>query len=158
MESTVRAWFATERFANYGGYLIGSAELIASALLLITATRRLGALLGLGIISGAIFFHLFTPLGINRTIDAAGNTDGGSAVFYGLWGLAQLRTHPLGNDKRTNILTTSIKDRADVQIPGNELEVGCSVSRDKNLDTDHALLAQTRFCRSACRLTVIARG
>ena len=69
------------------GFLIGSAELIASALLLITATRRLGALLGLGIISGAIFFHLFTPLGINRTIDAAGNTDGGALFFMacGVW-------------------------------------------------------------------------
>ena len=83
--STVGLGFATERFANYGGYLIGSAELIASALLLITATRRLGALLGLGIISGAIFFHLFTPLGINRTIDAAGNTDGGALFFMACW-------------------------------------------------------------------------
>ena len=74
-------------FETYGGYLIGTAELIASILLLMQNTRRLGALLGLAIISGAIYFHLFTPLGINRVIDAAGNTDNG-VLFYmacGVW-------------------------------------------------------------------------
>lgn len=41
----------------------GIAELIASILLLIPRTSWLGALLALGVISGAIFFHL-TKLGI----------------------------------------------------------------------------------------------
>lgn len=41
----------------------GVGELIASILLLIPATSWLGALMGLGVISGAIFFHL-TKLGI----------------------------------------------------------------------------------------------
>jgi len=39
------------------------------------------------VISGAIFFHLFTPLGVVRVVDAAGNTDGG-VLFYmacGVW-------------------------------------------------------------------------
>lgn len=74
-------------FAAYGGYVIGGAELVASALLLIPTTRRTGALLGLAIISGAIFFHLLTPLGVNRVVDEAGNTDGG-VLFYmacGVW-------------------------------------------------------------------------
>ena len=54
----------------FNAYVIGTAELIASALLLagLFTSKKflspLGALLALGIISGAIFFHLFTPLGI----------------------------------------------------------------------------------------------
>ncbi len=66
-----------ELFGQYGGYLIGSLELIAVVLLVLPKTRFYGALLGLGLMSGAIFFHLFTPLGVVRTIDDAGNTDGG---------------------------------------------------------------------------------
>lgn len=64
-------------FGEYGGYLIGSLELIAVILLVMPKTRFYGALLGLGLMSGAIFFHLFTPLGVVRVIDDAGNTDGG---------------------------------------------------------------------------------
>jgi uncharacterized membrane protein YphA (DoxX/SURF4 family) len=42
----------------------GIAELIAAILLLIPRTTLLGALMGMGLMSGAIFFHL-TKLGIN---------------------------------------------------------------------------------------------
>lgn len=74
-------------FESIGGYAIGVAELLASILLIIAGTRRLGALLGLGIISGAIFFHLATPLGVVRTVNAAGDTDGGVLFFMacGVW-------------------------------------------------------------------------
>lgn len=41
----------------------GVGELIASILILIPATTAIGALIGLGLMSGAIFFH-FTTLGI----------------------------------------------------------------------------------------------
>lgn len=41
----------------------GVAELIASVLILIPRTTLLGALMGLGLMSGAIFFHL-TKLGV----------------------------------------------------------------------------------------------
>ena len=41
----------------------GIVELIASILLLIPATAGIGAIIGLGVISGALFFHL-TSLGI----------------------------------------------------------------------------------------------
>jgi len=41
----------------------GIAELIASSLILIPRTTPIGALLGMGIMSGALFFHL-TKLGI----------------------------------------------------------------------------------------------
>ncbi len=84
---TVGLGFIAPAFASVGGYLIGFIELIASGLLLFVATRRLGALIGIAVISGAIFFHLFTPLGVNRVVDAAGNTDGG-VLFYmacGVW-------------------------------------------------------------------------
>lgn len=92
--STIAQWmndvglgFIAPTFESIGGYVIGSAELVASVLLLIAATRRFGALLGLGIISGAIFFHLATPLGVVRQINAAGDTDGGVLFFMacGVW-------------------------------------------------------------------------
>ena len=92
--STIADWmsgiglaFIAPLFASIGGYVIGGVELIASALLLKEKTRNLGAMIGLAVISGAIFFHLFTPLGVNRQINAAGDTDGG-ALFYmacGVW-------------------------------------------------------------------------
>lgn len=71
------AWAAAP-FKAYGGNVVGIAELIASVLLIIPATRLWGGLLALGVMSGAIFFHLFTPLGVDRVVDAAGNTDGGA--------------------------------------------------------------------------------
>ncbi len=47
----------------------GIAELIASILILIPRTTLLGALMGLGLMAGAIFFHL-TKLGVNFGGDA----------------------------------------------------------------------------------------
>ena len=43
----------------------GSAELLASVLLLVPATQVVGAALAAGIMAGAIFFHLVSPLGID---------------------------------------------------------------------------------------------
>lgn len=76
-----------EPFRHYGGNTVGITELIASILLLIPRTRLYGACIAIVVISGAIFFHLFTPLGVVRTIDAAGNTDGGVLFFMacGVW-------------------------------------------------------------------------
>lgn len=73
--------FGAGVFAEFGAYGVGALELIASALILIPMTRRLGASISLAVISGAIFFHLFTPLGIDRVVDQAGNTDGGALFF-----------------------------------------------------------------------------
>ena len=76
----------------FSQYVVGSAELVASALLLAGLVLRrplvqaAGALLALGVISGAIFFHLFTPLGIQvRNTD--GSLDGGElfALACGVW-------------------------------------------------------------------------
>ena len=79
--------WAAEPFRAFGGNAVGFTELIASILLFIPKTRVYGAILALIVISGAIFFHLFTPLGVIRTIDAAGNTDGGALFFMacGVW-------------------------------------------------------------------------
>jgi len=47
----------------WGRYGTGILELIASVLILVPKSTYIGALLGLGLMSGAIFFHL-TQLGI----------------------------------------------------------------------------------------------
>jgi hypothetical protein len=54
----------------FSQYVIGSAELVAATLLLLSLLPRLrilrplGAAVSVAVISGAIVFHLFTPLGI----------------------------------------------------------------------------------------------
>ena len=71
----------------FSQYVIGVAELIASAMLLLgimTRFQRLqgfGALLGLAVMTGAIFFHTMTPLGIDP------NKDGGLlfVMACGVW-------------------------------------------------------------------------
>lgn len=99
---TLDAWGASLGFPGlfaprgpFSQYVVGSAELLASALLLgglflgRAALSALGALLALGVISGAIFFHLFTPLGVQvRNTD--GSLDGGQlfALACGVWAAA----------------------------------------------------------------------
>lgn len=75
---TLDAWAGELGFAGlfsksgpFSQYVIGSAELVASLLLLtgtIAARLRvlqgLGGLMGTAIMTGAISFHLFTPLGV----------------------------------------------------------------------------------------------
>lgn len=72
----------------FSQYVIGTAEMVASAILLSTMLLKgyrflqpVGAALGVAIMTGAISFHLFTPLGIN--VDG----DGGSLFFTacGAW-------------------------------------------------------------------------
>ena len=71
----------------FNQYVVGSAELVASVLILAGLLTKykplnpLGALVALGVISGAIFFHLFTPLGVEVQGD-------GGALFstaVGIW-------------------------------------------------------------------------
>jgi hypothetical protein len=73
----------------FSAKVVGSFELIASLMLLASAamsTQRavqvVGAAMGLCVISGAIFFHLFTPLGV-----AVVNTDGSELFLLacGVW-------------------------------------------------------------------------
>jgi uncharacterized membrane protein YphA (DoxX/SURF4 family) len=44
---------------------VAGMEFVAAILVLIPRTQALGALFALGIMTGAIFFHLFTPLGVD---------------------------------------------------------------------------------------------
>lgn len=61
--TTLGKWSSLDWFGQYGGYLVGIAELIAS-ILLFTRWHGFGAVMSLGVITGAIVFHLFTPLGV----------------------------------------------------------------------------------------------
>jgi hypothetical protein len=58
--------FSTLGMEPWGRIGSGVAELIASVLLLIPITAGVGAVMSIGVISGAIFFHL-TKLGIALT-------------------------------------------------------------------------------------------
>jgi hypothetical protein len=85
-------------FVQYGAYAVGTVELIASLALLSPALfalllklkvidhapareliHGLGGLLATGVMTGAAFFHLVTPLGIEVLHE--GKSDGGS-LFY----------------------------------------------------------------------------
>ncbi len=84
--STVGNWFASvglnaiaQPFSRYGGYLIGAVELVAAVLLILPKTRFFGALLGTGVLSGALFFHLFTPLGV--AVQFPGSEGGDPTLF-----------------------------------------------------------------------------
>ena len=77
----------------FSAKVVGAFELVASLLLLIGAgmTRQravqvMGAAMGLGVISGAIFFHLFTPLGV-AVVNTDGSSDGGELFMLavGVW-------------------------------------------------------------------------
>lgn len=77
----------------FSARVVGSFELLASLLLvagaLMTGRRWLqvvGAAMALGVISGAIFFHLFTPLGV-AVVNTDGSSDGGElfALACGVW-------------------------------------------------------------------------
>lgn len=97
LDDWVSGFGAEGLFAQTGlfsQYVIGSAELMASSLLiasLVPALKRLrvlGALIAAAVMSGAVSFHLFTPLGIDP------NNDGGGlfamAVVVWLCSLAML--------------------------------------------------------------------
>lgn len=99
-EAKLEPWGASLGYAGlfapggvFSAQVVGTVELAASLLLLAGAAlsrwrvaQLLGAALGLGVISGAIFFHLFTPLGV-AVVDADGTSDGGElfALACGVW-------------------------------------------------------------------------
>lgn len=76
--TTLKDWSGIGLFYPIGPWAIGLAEFAASLLLLVfpalfmlrksprnaARSQFLGALIALGVMSGAIVFHLFTPLGI----------------------------------------------------------------------------------------------
>ena len=62
----------------FSQYVIGTAELFASTLLIVgllpglQRLNALGALIGFAVMTGAVSFHLFTPLGIDPNNDGGG--------------------------------------------------------------------------------------
>jgi hypothetical protein len=100
--STIGAWMTNTLspglgnfFSEYGAIVVGSAELITSLVLLsplvfflkakVTGQNNpairaklhaIGGLVASGIMAGAVFFHLFTPLGVE--VIHEGKSDGGS--------------------------------------------------------------------------------
>lgn len=78
---TLGEWSGLAWFGKYGAYMVGIVELIAS-ILLFTRLHALGAFLAICTMTGAIFFHLFTPIGVAQpAFDEAGKVvgnDGGT--------------------------------------------------------------------------------
>ncbi len=79
---TIGAWFGSvgmdllaQPFASSGAYVVGALEAVAAVLLLVPRTRHFGALFGLALLSGAIFFHVATPLGIAVTFPGSESAD-----------------------------------------------------------------------------------
>lgn len=93
--TTLKDWSGIGLFYPAGPWLIGLGELASSVLVLIlpaifTLTKSprnaarsqfLGALIAFGIMSGAIVFHLFTPLGISTPTEWS--TDGKTILAEG---------------------------------------------------------------------------
>jgi uncharacterized membrane protein YphA (DoxX/SURF4 family) len=72
--------FSTIGMEPWGRYLVGTSELLVAIMLFIPKTRLLASFGAIGLMIGAIGFHLFTPLGINVTWD--GQSDGG--MLFGM--------------------------------------------------------------------------
>jgi hypothetical protein len=96
---TLNAWGASLGFSGlfapngiFSQYVVGTAELVASIMLLLAMFLKkpllhaCGASLSIAVISGAIFFHLFTPLGV-QVLNTDGTLDGGElfALACGVW-------------------------------------------------------------------------
>jgi uncharacterized membrane protein YphA (DoxX/SURF4 family) len=99
-EAKLNPWAASLGFPGlfapgglFSAKVVGTFELIASILVVIGAFAKnhriiqvLGAAMSMGVISGAIFFHLFTPLGI-AVVNTDGTSDNGElfSLACGVW-------------------------------------------------------------------------
>jgi hypothetical protein len=77
--NTLADWLWISGYEQPFRLTVAIAELIASVLLINTGSRMYGALLTLGIMSGAIFFHVVSPLGIDPY------HDGGQLFMEACW-------------------------------------------------------------------------
>lgn len=98
--------FTTLHMEPWGRIGIGVMELIASILILFPATTVYGALLGAGLMSGAMFFHL-TQLGL-VVMD-----DGGQLFIYAciVW-LSCIALVWMGKQKLSGLLSFILKYKA----------------------------------------------
>lgn len=93
-------WGGGGLFAHTGlfsQYVIGSAELVASGLLIIglvpgfARLNALGAVIAVAVMSGAVSFHLFTPLGTDPNHDGGGLFRAAVMLLVGSLSLVVLR-------------------------------------------------------------------
>ena len=63
--TTITDWLFLDGYEKPFRLAVATAEIIAAVLVVMPLTRMYGAILSLGIISGAIFFHVASPLGID---------------------------------------------------------------------------------------------
>ena len=78
----VGTWLGLDFFRTVGAYIIGAAEAVAILLVLFPKTRGLGGLLAVGIMTGAIIFHLFSPLGVTVRWEEGGQMMEDGTLFY----------------------------------------------------------------------------
>ena len=105
---TIGTWFGSlgigfldSLFAGPGPVLFGIVEAVAAVLLLVPKTRQWGAMLALALLTGAIFFHVFTPLGISVTFPGTEQGDPTLFVFAVIaWGCC-LATLLMGGQAKT---------------------------------------------------------
>lgn len=69
--TVITDWLYLDGYEKPFRLSVAIGEIIASVLVVIPMTRMYGAVLSLGIISGAIFFHVASPLGIDPYDDGA---------------------------------------------------------------------------------------
>lgn len=77
--NTLADWLWISGYEQPFRLSVATAELVASVLLINTGSRLFGALFTLGIMSGAIFFHVVSPLGIDPY------HDGGQLFMEACW-------------------------------------------------------------------------
>jgi hypothetical protein len=95
--STLRDWSGIALFEPVGRWLIGGCELIASILLFVPRMRVFGAAMAIGIMTGAIYFHLFTPLGTNILGDGGELFSLACGVWISGWVILLLSTDEVMN-------------------------------------------------------------
>ncbi len=85
----------------FSQYVIGSAELVAATLLLVGLIPRfvrlnaLGSLIAFAVMSGAVSFHLFTPLGIDPNNDGGGLFAAAVTIWFTSVALIYLRRNEI---------------------------------------------------------------
>jgi hypothetical protein len=102
----------------FSQYVIGSAELTASALLVVgllpglQRLNALGALIAAAVMTGAVSFHLFTPLGIDPNNDGGGLFAAAVTLLTGSLALIAIRLpelRALAADLKHALVPTSLK-------------------------------------------------
>jgi hypothetical protein len=91
--TTLTDWLGFHGYEKVMRIGTGSMELVASILLFIPATQVVGAVLALGIMTGAIFFHLVSPLGIDPYGDGGVLFKQACAVWLSSVAILALRRH-----------------------------------------------------------------